>query len=243
MFKEEAGAAGGLLRRHELFHALDEPSMEAVLGRAKASRLGPDTLLARQGDPPGELILLVAGRAKLTAVTDDGRQSTIRLLGSGDLVGCAAVFRGCPYPASALTLGTCETYAWPREQILALMMHHPRLTMNALAIISGQLMDVAHREALLNAEPVRRRLAALLLTLTSSQGGGAKHEGLVRMTRQELGELCGATFFTVSRILSGWARAGIVAPGRGWVHVVDRSSLARIAAGGAPPNDGTGRHA
>ncbi len=232
MFKEEVGAAGGLLRGHELFHELDEPSVDAVLGRARVSRLGPDMLLTRQGDPPKELTLLVSGQAKLTRVTDDGRQSTIRLLGSGDLIGCVAIFRGCPYPASAVTLGTCDVYAWPREHLVALMMSHPRLTMNALSIISGQLIDVAYRGSMQGSEPARRRLATLIMTLTPAADDAAGRDGVVRMTRQELGELCGATFFTVSRILSRWARAGIVASGRGSVRIIDRARLARIASGG-----------
>ncbi|GJD55571.1 Crp/Fnr family transcriptional regulator [Methylobacterium dankookense] len=235
MVKDGEGAACGRLRHHELFDELDERIVQAILGRARASRPGAKTLLVRQGDPPKDLILLAAGRAKLSHVTDDGRQTTVRLLGAGDLVGCAAVFRGRPYAASAHTLDACEVYAWPREHLLGLMMSYPRLTMNALAIVSGQLMDGAQPGSMRGNEPARRRLAALILTLTPPADDGGSQESMLRMTRQELGELCGATFFTVSRILSRWARAGIVAPGRGRVHVIDRARLARVATGGASP--------
>lgn len=53
------------------------------------------------------------------------------------------------------------------------------------------------------------------------------------MTRQELGQLCGTTLFTVSRVLCSWERAGIVVLGRERVRVVDRSRLSRVAAGEA----------
>ena len=218
---------------YELFQDLDQGSVDLILGQAKFSRVCPRTTLVRQGDRPAHLLLLAAGRVKVSRVANDGRESTVHLMQSGDLIGCAAVFRDLPYLATATSVGICETYAWSRNQAFALMEAHPRFAVNALTLLSGRLADLFRREAEMANGPVRRRLATQLLKLCPASETDPGTPGEVRMTRQELGQLCGTTLFTVSRVLCNWERAGIVVLGRERVRVIDHTRLSRIAAGGA----------
>ena len=41
------------------------------------------------------------GKVKMSVVTTDGAQLALRFMGEGDIIGCAAVFRGLAYPATA----------------------------------------------------------------------------------------------------------------------------------------------
>lgn len=218
---------------YELFHGLDQGSVDLILSQAKFSRVGPRTTLVRQGDRPAHLLLLAAGRVKVSRVANDGRELTVHLMQSGDLIGCAAVFRDLPYLATATSIGVCETYAWSRNQAFALMETQPRFAINALSLVSGRLADLFRREAEMANGPVRRRLATQLLKLCPAGDIDLGNLGEVRMTRQELGQLCGTTLFTVSRVLCSWERAGIVVLGRERVRVIDRSRLSRVAAGEA----------
>ncbi|NNM72756.1 Crp/Fnr family transcriptional regulator [Enterovirga aerilata] len=216
-----------------LFSDLEPEAVALILARASLLRVGEGSLLVRQGDPPGQLMLLNRGRAKVSRVTDDGRQATLRFMGAGELIGCAAVFRNFAYPASVSAAEPCEVHSWPRDQFMSLMERHPRLAVNALVVVSGQLEEMARRELGFGADPVRKRLAAELLRLVGSRDTPEEQAVELRMTRQDLGELVGTTLFTVSRILTAWAREGIVASGRERVLVRDRPRLARIAAGEA----------
>ena len=231
MGKQGTNASEMVLPKCELFHDLDERSVHGILSQAKFSRVGPRTALVRQGDAPGHLLLLTIGQVKISRVADDGREMAMHVMKSGDLIGCAAVFRDLPYLATASTLGACEIYAWQRDQVFSLMEAYPRFAINALALVGGRLAELFRREAELTTGPVRRRLAIQLLKFVpiGEANGGSPVE--VRMTRQELGQLCGTTLFTASRVLCKWERAGIVALGRGRVSVVDRMGLTRIAAG------------
>lgn len=233
MGKQGVVAAAEFQSDYELFHGLDQGSVDLILGQAKFSRIGSRTTLVRQGDRPAHLLLLVAGRVKVSRVANDGRELTVHLMQSGDLIGCAAVFRDLPYLATATAIGLCETYAWSRSQAFALMEAHPRFAINALSLVSGRLADLFRREAEMANGPVRRRLATQLLKISPAGDAGLGNAEEVRMTRQELGQLCGTTLFTVSRVLCSWERAGIVVLGRERVRVVDRSRLSRVAAGEA----------
>ena len=70
-------------------------------------------------------------------------------------------------------------------------------------------------------EPVAKRLARALLRL--SPDGEAE----LSLTRQDLAELTGPTLYTVSRIVSGWEKEGLVRSGRRRIAITDPARLRR----------------
>lgn len=79
---------------------------------------------------------------------------------------------------------------------------------------------------------LERRVAASLLKLADQLGQDDRGAVLIQvpLTRQDLADMTGAQVETVSRIMSGFRKDGLIRSGRGWVAVVDRERLAAIAA-------------
>jgi CRP-like cAMP-binding protein len=80
---------------------------------------------------------------------------------------------------------------------------------------------------------VERRTAAALLRL-AAQAGTKTADGieiLYPVTRDDLAEMAGLTYFTISRTLSVWQRQGLVSSGRQRMTVLDPDRLAEIADG------------
>ncbi len=95
------------------------------------------------------------------------------------------------------------------------------------AIVSTRLEQAHNRLCSFAHDSVPARIARLILT--------ADPEGdKIEMTRRALGEEAGTTVETTIRVLRSFERAGWVEGGVGWVRVVDRAALARIADGAKP---------
>jgi CRP-like cAMP-binding protein len=220
-----------MLDRAGLFRDLTADAAQAVMDKARHVQLEPGARLLNQGDPSNRLYLVRNGRIKVSRVSPEGRQTTLRFMGPGDLIGCAAVFRGIPYPATATAVSAALVLCWLKPDFIALMDRHPRLSRNALEAVSGRLEEFATRVEGAT-EPAPQRLASALLRLSPHrETGDVSADGFeLAITRQELAELTGATLFTISRILSDWDRKGLVSSLRQRVVIHDPVGLTTIAA-------------
>jgi len=229
MWTSEVEAA---VRNAALFRSLDAAAVDRMVASGVRREIPPGGELLRQGDPPGFLYLVVKGRLKITHATPRGERLTLRVMGPGELVGCAAVFRRSPYPASAVAVTEAVVLGWGSAQVLTWIHESPVLARNALETLGGRVEELLHRVRELASEPVERRLARTVLRL---MGEGAKPAGAAgfeisfAVTRQDLAELTGATHFTVSRILSKWAKDKVVSRGRQRILIRDVERLAAIA--------------
>ncbi|MBV8577331.1 MAG: cyclic nucleotide-binding domain-containing protein [Acetobacteraceae bacterium] len=72
-----------------------------MLAAAVRRSVPAPTVLFRQGAPAEYLYLLIKGHMKVGHVDAAGNPLTIRFMHPDDLIGCVAVFRRVPYPATA----------------------------------------------------------------------------------------------------------------------------------------------
>lgn len=224
----------GLLLTTPLFEGLDGPEVADLLREGSTQRLGPGARLFTQGDPAAQLYVVVEGRLKLANVAADGEQVVLGIMGPGDLVGCVAVFRRIPYPATATAITHTTVLFWSAGRVFALFERMPRLATNALAVVSRRAEDFMQRMREVASEPVEQRLARTLLKLSRPDGREPARKGEpveVALSRRDLAEMTGTTLFTVSRIVQVWEREGLVQGGRQRLLVLDFGRLARVAEG------------
>jgi CRP/FNR family transcriptional regulator, nitrogen oxide reductase regulator len=228
---ERAGMANhvtaDLLERSDLFRGIGADGLSAATETASRLLLRTGAQLLKQGDPPRQLFLLEHGRIKMTVVT---AQLTLRFMRDGDVVGCAAVFRGMAYPATATALEETSVLFWSAAQINDLVSRFPRLAANALAIVSGRADEFLQRLRETATERVEQRLARAIADGRCERrgrliGGSGTRHGFPAATCRN----CKHESFTVSRTVSEWSRQGIVMAGRGKISICDRQRLAAIA--------------
>ncbi|HET8524865.1 MAG TPA: Crp/Fnr family transcriptional regulator, partial [Thermomicrobiales bacterium] len=97
--------------------------------------------------------------------------------------------------------------------------------------LAKRLREAEHRISELQAERVERRIARTLLRL-ASKSGIRTAEGVeitLPLSRQHLAELAGATLSTVSRVLSGWDRQGVIHARREKIIIAHPHQLVAIA--------------
>lgn len=185
-----------------------------------------------QGASPSALYILTRGTIKLGRVDREGRQVILRMLTPPDPFGYDAVLSGSSsYSAQALTDGQALT--WDSSTFLRVIANHPTVHRNTLRLLASWLLETWERLDDLGARHVAQRVArALLRSIPPAQRRArAKHPVTLALSHQDLGEIVGASLYTVSRVLSEWKRSGIVDVKRGRVVVHRAEDLAAAAEG------------
>ncbi|WP_244424877.1 Crp/Fnr family transcriptional regulator [Methylobacterium nodulans] len=214
-----------------LFAGLEREPADALLDAATHRQFAEGTTLFHQGDAPSQLFQVSAGLVKLSRVNPEGEQTTLRFMGAGDLVGCVAVFQQSPFPATAIASKPTSVLCWGAAQILDLTRRYPAISANALKTVGDRAREMIDRVAELTDKGVEARIASVLLRLAGQVGRTclAGVEIAYPVTRRDVAEMTGVTYFTVSRILGGWQRQGLVQLGRVRIIVMEPQRLAQIA--------------
>jgi CRP-like cAMP-binding protein len=214
-----------------LFDGLSDEVAALLTAAAFSRHAAPGTILFHQGDAPEHLIQVVSGLVRMTQVNLDGAQTTLRLMGPGEIIGCVAVFKQFPYPATATALEDVVLISWRSSQILELMREHRGITENMLRIVGARASEMVQRIVEMSGKRVEQRIASALLRL-ADQAGSKADDGIrieFPVTRTDLAEMVGVTYFTVSRTLSKWQEQGLVKNGRQRITILASHQLARLA--------------
>jgi CRP-like cAMP-binding protein len=154
-------------------------------------------------------------------------------MGPGELVGCVAVFQQFPYPATATTLEDTVLLSWRAASFFELLKQHPAIYDSVVRIVGTRAREMVQRVVEVSAKRAERRIAIALLRLAAQAGVKVEDGAEVDfpITRNDLAEMAAATYFTVSRTLSGWQQRGIVKSGRRRIVIASVNKLTAIAEG------------
>lgn len=214
-----------------LFEGVPDAALGDAISLARRTKFERGRIVFRQGTLPEAFHLILAGRLKVSQTTPEGQRVIIRYLGPREIAGCVAVCGGMPYPATAETVEDSWLLSWARPRIAELAERHPAIGMAAMRIMGGRMSELQDRLRELQTERVELRIAHALGRLVV-QAGRRTPEGVeidFPLTRQNLAEMTGTTLHTVSRTLSKWEAAGIVAGGRQRVVILQPHALVSIA--------------
>ena len=228
-----------LLQRWPLFRGLPVNEICAVAGAAHCREIDRNQFFFRAGAPADEVYILNRGCVKLTQAGDGGAAVVVRLAGAGDPLGIDVFMNsnvGERYQLSAQAVRWSQALTWTTATMTELIKRYPDIARNALREVSGWMRELRERYLELATEPVDRRIAHALLRLATQIGWTTK-EGIllidIPLSRQDLGAMTGATLFTVSRVLRGWQRRGIVDAGRERVTILQPTAMRAIAGASA----------
>ncbi len=179
-------------------------------------------LVYLQGARPDCFYYLVSGSVRSFISTGGGEERVLAVHRSGDLMGEASFFDGCPRVTSAMAVEDCRIVAIDRGQLDAALQRHPELALPMLQYLARTVRMLSdHVEAA--SLPARQRVVRWLLNQPS------RPDGTLKATHEAIGQAVGLSRVTVSRTLGELACLGVVALGYRSVSVLDRTALEALA--------------
>lgn len=227
----DQGRLRGIVVQSALFARLSDEEIATLLTSSTVRQITPGRTLFHQGFQPEQLIQMVSGLVRMTQINAEGFQTTLRIMRAGDVLGCVAALQSFPYPATATALNDVTILTWRASTFVELTNRYLAISENVRIIVGDRMHDMVQRVGEMTGRRVEKRIAASLLRL-STQAGVKTDAGIhieFPVTRTDLAEMAGLTYFTVSRMLSVWQKQGLVKCGRQRMTILDAARLSEIA--------------
>jgi CRP-like cAMP-binding protein len=214
-----------VVSRGKYFRNLEEDVLRAMLEEAQERRIRRGQTLFRQGEP-AKPYLHIRGRMKATYLDPEGGLIVARIVHPVEFMGGLRALGIPNYVNTAQASHDSTLLTWDDAVMARLMTRYPGITVAIAELMADLLKMMVQRLAELSTLAVEQRLAraVLRLALATDVIPPALH-----MSRQDLAEFSGTTLYTVSRIISDWARRGLVTSGRMHLIVKDLPRLSAIA--------------
>jgi CRP/FNR family cyclic AMP-dependent transcriptional regulator len=182
----------------------------AGLGR-RIIQLAPKDAFFSQGDPADSVFYLQKCRAKVTVVSQAGKEATIALLSVGDFVGeeALAAIAGLRL-ASATAITTCTALRISRDEMIRVMHEEHLFSDLFLKFLLEHSMRIQADlvDQLFNSS--EKRLARILLLMAEFGKSGEPETLIPKITQETLAEMIGTTRSRVSFFMNRFRELGFI---------------------------------
>jgi CRP/FNR family cyclic AMP-dependent transcriptional regulator len=150
-----------------LLEAEDWAALQACGQRGKVARAA---VLMYEGDPGDRVIVLLAGRVKVTTTGDDGQETLLSVRGPGEILGELSFLDDQPRFSTVTTLEPVEILAIAAAAFGRYLEERPRVALVILRTLSARFRDASRKRVQFRELDTVGRLAARLVELSERYG-------------------------------------------------------------------------
>jgi CRP/FNR family cyclic AMP-dependent transcriptional regulator len=182
----------------------------AGLGR-RIVQFEPKQTFFSQGDPSDSVFYLQKGRAKVTVVSQSGKEATIALVAEGEFVGEGALAAVPGLRLSTATAMTaCTALKIGRDEMIRVMHEEHALSDLFLRFLLERSMRIQADlvDQLFNSS--EKRLARILLLMAEFGKPGDPEQYIPKISQETLAEMVGTTRSRVSYFMNRFRKLGFI---------------------------------
>ncbi len=183
---------------------------KAGLGR-RIVRVMPKHTFFSQGDPAEFVLYLQKGRAKLTVVSERGKEATITLLSAGDFIGEESIAGAVGLRlATATAMNACTALRIERSEMIRVMHEEHAFSDLFLKFLLARSMRTQADlvDQLFNSS--EKRLARILLLMAEFGKAGEPETLIPEITQKTLADMIGTTRSRVSFFMNRFRKLGLL---------------------------------
>lgn len=210
-----------------IFSGLSTKALAEVSQNKVTSRYQKGQSLFFQGNPPLGLFCVIEGYIKGARSDENGKESIVRIIAAGDIMGHRAIFSDEYHCATATALEKTVVCFFYKNYIIEIIEKKPSVALNIIRKLSVDMGTIEHKFAAMYQKKVRERLADLLILLKGSFGKkvNGKWQIDIRMSREEMASMIGVANETLIRILSEFRNNGLIDYNGKNILIIDEHAL------------------
>jgi CRP/FNR family transcriptional regulator len=173
-----------------------------------------------EGDTCEAIALMVSGAVRVYKIGESGREITLYRFGHGEscILTANAILNQKTFPAIAVVESEAEAVMIPAEKFREWVRRYDPWREFVFDLLSQRLSSVMS----IVDEVVFRRMDARVAALLLNR---ARPGSLFQITHQEIAAELGSSREVISRILEGFASAGLISSSRGQLEILDQEGL------------------
>jgi CRP/FNR family transcriptional regulator, cyclic AMP receptor protein len=212
-----------LLADNPVFAHLAESEREQLAQQATRKRYSKGEWIAQYGDTWPYLFVVATGTVHASKESSEGRSLIVLTLEPGDIFwGMAFFLENAMTPVLLQAQTPCEFYLWSRDQLLPWLWENGRVSWELSCLMVQRMLRASQIVEELAFQPVRGRLARLLL----ERYGGAVNDFVARdLTLDEIAAHVGTKREMVCRLLYEFAEEGTIEISRTEFMITDWRKL------------------
>jgi CRP/FNR family transcriptional regulator, cyclic AMP receptor protein len=212
--------------------ALTDDEAAELRSRAITRRFRRGATLMNQGEAPGRVLVIEEGRAKISAITEDGRELVMAFAGPGDLLGELSALGGSPRVATVRALEPLCAMAIASVDFEAFLDAHPRVALVILRVVIARLRAADQQQVEFAAYQTVTRVARRLVELAARYGEHAAGDAIritLPISQEELAGWAGASREAITKALHDLRAVGLIETRRRHITVLDPEQLGQMA--------------
>ena len=191
--------------------AFDTEKFLRSAGLGRNIRLAPKQFFFSQGDPADSIFYLQKGRARVTVVSQTGKEATIALLYAGDFVGESAL---ATVPGRRLSTATaitaCNALKIMREEMVRVLHQEHDFSDLFMKFLLARSMRIQADLVDLLFNSSEKRLARILLLMMEFGKPGEPETKIPKISQETLAEMVGTTRSRVSFFMNRFRELGFI---------------------------------
>lgn len=212
--RDQAPLRALLAESVRLFAGLNDSELDSLLALSRPIAIKARGEVCRKGEPGDALYIVISGKLKVAAISEDGREAILAILEDGETFGEMSLLDEYPRSANVIAVHNSELLVIQRQDFTSYLVSHPKVSISLLGILCQRLRLMDDMMEDMRFLDIRSRLAKTLSRL-ALQHGRTTGNGSIRidlkLSQEDLGSLICATRESVNKHLKAWEEDGILA--------------------------------
>jgi CRP/FNR family cyclic AMP-dependent transcriptional regulator len=206
--------------------AFDPKKFVAKVGEGRSiERFGKDQIVFSQGDPADAVFYIQKGKAKVTVVSEQGKEAVVAMFGTNEFFGEGCLAGQAQRIATVTAITDSVIMRLEKAAVVDVIHREPAFSEMFIAYLLGRTIRVEADlvDQLFNSS--EKRLARMLLLLANFGKEGRPEPIIAKISQQTLAEMIGTTRSRVSFFMNKFRKLGFI-DYNGGIHV--HSSLLNV---------------
>ncbi|HEV7246332.1 MAG TPA: Crp/Fnr family transcriptional regulator [Shinella sp.] len=217
----EINKSSAFWRSFPIFEGFGKDTIGEIAAIASLRKWTAGTVIFQRGDEGTYLIALVSGRIKLSLITPQGKELSLRQLEAGSVLGEMAILDGQPRSADATAVVATEGYVISKRDFLEVLARNPTAAQAIIHYLCTKLRETTEQLETIALYDLEARVARFFLaTLRNIHGEDLPESANLQLSlsQTEIASIVGASRPKINRSILALQEAGAIRRNDGIIH-------------------------